>query len=389
MEQMSNKTPGDDFAELDKILDEGTSGPSPLEAMEKKSDERERGRFSWLSRLTKSKALFIALLISSIFTGVLGIFIGLSPELRYNAGGSSFIFFHDDFVHLLLAALYCVSFVYLNEPQFAIAKFKYQDREEDNSTQKITMIAAMGLALLGIVGTGIAGGLVIASFVSFLDFQTVPRWAQVFIIAFLPIVIAIYALLYSLYENSSRFERAARILRDQRREMENNRLIRNQKVDNYVTGEVQRAEIRYILAAVNSGALSGQRALDAIRSGKSLADLEIEDGRDYDGGGIGITGRGRNQVITVPGVLDQAESMGYFNWTVPTYLAWLKMGPAEAAQVLKAIGRSPAQAYTPAKEAGYVPGNMTPDNFGALWHQLMVIEIDSASPQDPSAGSRR
>jgi hypothetical protein len=221
----------------------------------------------------------------------LGIFMGLSPTLITQADGSQVIHFNTDFTHIMLAIVYAMAFVGTTELQLLIGKKKFNDREEGNPTQKISMLCVMTVAVFGMIGTGIAGGFVIASNIAFLsDFREIPHNAQVWVIVIIPLLLSFYGVMYIAYALSSDHAKAVRLTRDAERRMELDHATRMKNAQMVAKRTLQIEEIKAYWRMVNEGKLSAAEANAAMEAGKTLGQLEKEKGRDLDGNGkIGTT----------------------------------------------------------------------------------------------------
>lgn len=255
----------------------------------KKREENKTG-LDWSTEWNHYWYVYVFLFISAMFTGTLGIYMGLSPNLVTEADGTRYIHFNTDAAHVVLAVVYFIAFLGVTEIAFAIAKWKYFTREENNSKQTGTMVTAMAIAGLSILLTGIAGGMVVASNISFLsEFVNVPPAAQKWIVVCIPILIMAYTVLFSIYALASDTAASERIMSQQEREWELDNKTRMNAIRQIAAENLQAAQIEVFEKKVQEGLLSAAEALAAIEAGRSLKQEEVHLGRDLDGDGrIGL-----------------------------------------------------------------------------------------------------
>ncbi|RPJ29165.1 MAG: hypothetical protein EHM33_01985 [Chloroflexi bacterium] len=249
---------------------------------EKKNAEKTRG-LNWQTEWKNYWYVYVFLLISALFTGTLGIYMGLSPQLVDDPAGS-YIHFNTDIGHVLLAIVYLIAFVGVTEVAFAIAKWKFFTREESNNKQEWTMIVAMVIAGLSILGTGIAGGTVVASNIAFLsEFVNIPPAAQKWVVVAIPVLIVLYTFLFSIYALASESAATERIMREKERERELDNKTRMDAIRQIAAERLQAAQIEAFERLVEKGLISSAEALAAIEAGRSLHQEEVHLGRDLDG----------------------------------------------------------------------------------------------------------
>jgi hypothetical protein len=224
------------------------------------------------------------LLVSAVFTGTLGVMMGLSPY-RNDTG----IYYNTDFGHLLLAFIYAVAFITVTEFAFGLAKWLYFVREEQNNGQKFAMIAMMIVSGVSIVSTGIAGGMVIASTIAFLtDFAEIPHQAQVWVIVAIPTLMFLYAICGTVYILSSSEAAAKRLVREKQRENDLDHETRQNLIKQWGREQIQREWAKVFIRMVQEGKLTAAEAQAAVDAGLTLGQLEEKLGRDVDGkDGIG------------------------------------------------------------------------------------------------------
>jgi hypothetical protein len=277
----------DGLEKIDEKIRRRMEKPTLVDTLEEqKNRARDADDMTWGAEIQEYWYIYFFIAISAIFTGTLGFYMGTAPTR-----GPLGVTFHTDLFHLFLALVYILAFVGNTEVAFVLAKRKFFTREESNGTQKFTMVAAMCVALIGIIGTGIAGGLVVASTLEFLsDFVEVPHAAQKWVIGVIPVMLAIYSSLFTIYHLSSRKAKMDRMTREQLDRMSLDQIVRRRAITLVAEDSLQEAELAYFQEMVANGRLGAGEALAAIRAGKTLGQLERESGKDIDGfGGVGKT----------------------------------------------------------------------------------------------------
>ena len=163
----------------------------------------------WFAEFKTDQATYTIMAVSAIFTRS---WPDLALLNRANADGSTYIFFHTDFLHMVIAVIYAVSFVTVTEAAFLIAKNKFHSREEANPTQHNTMLVMMILAGLSIVGTGIARAARSARrFGVLTDFKEIPHSAQKWVVGVVPVLVCYLCLPADGYKLSSEEEKSNRL----------------------------------------------------------------------------------------------------------------------------------------------------------------------------------
>ena len=272
---------------LDKMIKERMGQGSLVADMEREEDKKlkvnESSLLSWSDDFHKYPYLYIILCVSALFTMTLGLFMGIAPKLDLAQG---VIVFQTDPMHIFLALVYMVAFVTVTEGAFVIAKLLYHTRENGNRTQTRTMLAMMLIAGFSIVGTGISGGMVVASNIAFLSaFIEIPESAQRWVIIIIPILLAIYAFLLTAYALSSAAAKSERMLWSSKRTSELDHQTRSRAIQQIADEQLQAAELSRFLELVQSGKISAAEAKAAIRAGRTLGQEEKRQGRDIDGDG--------------------------------------------------------------------------------------------------------
>jgi hypothetical protein len=232
--------------------------------------------------------VYVFLTVSALFTGTLGGYMGLAPEKMTDPLNPELtvIHFNTDGAHVFLAIVYILAFVVCTEVAFAIYKWLYFVREEENQTQKFSSITGMIVSGLSILGTGIAGGKVIASNIAFLsDFVNIPAGAQEWIVIAIPTLITIYVFITTFYVLSSETAASERIAREMKRSGDINHKTRMEGLEQVGAERLQMSQIKYYQQLVEAGSLTAGQAQAAIRANKTLGRLEKEQGKDIDASG--------------------------------------------------------------------------------------------------------
>ena len=273
---------------IDREIKNHLARPTLVSDLKKQSEKNReaQGGLDWSKEIRRYWFVYLFLAVSALFTGTLGIYMGLSPTSVTEADGSKYIHFNTDAGHVLLALVYLVAFVTVTEVAFAIAKWKFFTREERNNTQWWMMILAMVVAGLSILMTGIAGGVVVASNIAFLtDFVEIPSIAQKWVVVAIPVLIVTYTVLFSAYALSSSQAASERLTNEMERERELDNKTRMNAIRQIAAEKLQAAEIEAFQRLVMSGLISSAEALAAIEAGRSLMQEELFLGRDLDGDG--------------------------------------------------------------------------------------------------------
>jgi len=211
--------------------------------------------------------LYAFLAVSAVFTLTLGVFMGLAPKRLENGD----IFFHTDPAHLLLSLVYGMAFVAVTEFAFALGKRLFYIRESGNFSQSTTMIVMMIIAGVSILGTGIAGGIVVASTIDFLSaFVTIPEWAQYWVVRVIPGLIVLYSFLLTVYALSSKKAETERIIRDRVHQHELDQEMRRRTLEQYASEEIEKEALKLYMKQIEEGKISVAEAISLARSGNVL-----------------------------------------------------------------------------------------------------------------------
>jgi hypothetical protein len=282
MNELSNQVSSSLEDDLDARLAEIASGDSFVQKMEKKqkvkpkiddlSFEAEIGKYWWM---------YFLLLISALFTGTLGVFLGLAPYMTDTG-----LYFQTDGFHIFLSIAYCLAFITVTEFAFGLGKWLYYTRERKNASQAVSMIVWMIVAGVSILFTGIAGGSVLASYIAFMtEFAEVNVGSQQWIVKSIPALFVFYTVLGTFYALASRENRAKRMVREQQRDNELSHQTRLQVTKQWGQEQVQKADLMRYIRAVEQGLMTYQEAQDGIVAGRSLRETEELLRRDLDGDG--------------------------------------------------------------------------------------------------------
>lgn len=269
---------------LDKQIQEHMQRPTLVKKLKKDRKRKIEGQLDWAAELSKYWYVYIFLIVSALFTGTLGGYMGLAPYPTPTG-----LYFQTDLPHIFLAIVYVTAFITVTEVAFALSKRLFFTREENNNTQKFSMLAMLVVSGLSIFGTGLAGGMVIASNIDFMsEFAVIPTGAQKWVVAAIPALITTYTVLVTIYHLSSESAASERITREQIREQELDTLTRRRAIDAIASERLSYAEMQRYMVLVEEGKISAADANAAMRAGRLLGQEEIRQGRDIDGfGGVG------------------------------------------------------------------------------------------------------
>ena len=273
--------------DLDKQISDRIARPSLIGKMKAKNKAVQSTRLlDWSNELRQYWYVYVFLTVSAIFTMTLGFYMGIAPKFDPAA---MTITYQTDILHLILALVYMVAFVAVTEVAFVIGKWLFFTREEANIAQQISTIFMMVIAGVSILGTGIAGGMVIASQISFLtSFVSIPDTAQKWVVVAIPVLITLYTVLVTVYSLSSDSAASERLAREQKRASDLDNTTRTRAIEQIAAEQLQVTELKRYLELVANGHISAASAQAAIRAGRTLGQEEIRQGRDIDGiGGIG------------------------------------------------------------------------------------------------------
>ncbi len=283
---MSNKDDFEfDFADMSNIDDQllaEMDKPGLIDRMEEDSEKRAAVKQDWTNDIKRDPAIYVFLCISAVFTALLGIMLGLAPEKRIDPiSGASSIFFHDDWVHILITILLVVGFVGVTEYPYIVGKKKSHDREDGNTEQQWASNSIMTVSLTSVLITGVTGGVVTANVLGFLsEFDKIPPGAQIWAAIAIPLLIAVYTHLTTKYRLASRTDKTERLTRDQDRRMELENQTRMNRIRRMAMTKAQYAYIRRFWQAVNDGLMTPDEAQTAIDAKETIFQTEKRLGRD-------------------------------------------------------------------------------------------------------------
>jgi hypothetical protein len=282
----------DNRAKLDELknqVKDRLARPTLVNELTKQSEQSAAKNRGWIQKeIADDPGGFIFLVVSALFTAMLGIYLGLTPHLSPSPTnpGQMDIVFNTDFGHVVTAILYMVSLVLVTEIAFFYSRHKYHVREEGNGHQMWTMWVAMALAFVSIVVTGGAGGTVVASTLGFLtEFKEVPPSLQKYLVWVIPSLFGFYLVLHTIYRLSSQQAKAERIAQQvkEQQELEHRMLMDQLELEG--EEEIMLEEIEKYRDLVRRGKLTQGQARAARRAGKSIPELEKELNQDLDDNG--------------------------------------------------------------------------------------------------------
>lgn len=295
-----------DLRNIDEQINEVIGKPTLVEQMQEKNESVQSSKNNFGNEIKQHWYIYLPLLVSSVFTAMLGLYMGLAPYLKVETDGSKTIVFNSDWGHVITAAIYVVSFVFVTEGAFVIYHNLFHKREEGNNAQYGTMLTGMVLAGISIIGTGISGGMVVSSTLGFLsEFAEIPTSAQKWVVVVIPIMLGLYAALLTTYKLSSRAAKAERIASENEAKMALDQKMRMQGIQAIAKRRIQAASIKLYEEMVTRGLMSQAEADWAFNSGLSLNDIEKKLGRDLTGEGrigdtTGLQNRQRSSVSALP-----------------------------------------------------------------------------------------
>jgi predicted nucleic acid-binding Zn ribbon protein len=220
--------------------------------------------------------LYVMAAVSALFTITLGVFMGLNPQVQPDKS----VFFNTDFPHVMLAGTYAIAFVAVTEGAFIIAKRLFYTREKDNRIQSLTMLAMMIISGVSILGTGIAGGVVIASIIDFMSaFNEVPAWAQTWVIRIIPALLVVYIFLLTAYALGSN---KAEVRRKLKSDMEDSKLEIQQMIseaEQMAELEIKSKAVELFLQKMDAGGVDLAEVFAAAKSGDLASMIATESNR--------------------------------------------------------------------------------------------------------------
>lgn len=374
--------------DIDREIEEQMNRPTLLKKVKERRSQDPSKKTSWTSELEKHWYIYAPLAVSAVFTTMLGIYMGLTPHLIAdpNNPGQQIISFNTDWGHSITAVIYVIAFLFVTEIAFAIAHDRFHKREEDNGTQSGTMIVAMVLAGISIIGTGVSGGIVVASTLGFLtEFREIPASAQKWVVVVIPILLGVYTFLYAAYKLSSRQAQAERIARESEEEMTLDNQMRMRQIELLGKRKIQTAAIRFYERMVMEGLMSPEEAEWAKSSGKSLADIERELGRDLTGEGkVGDTSGLNRPALKSPPKVPQAAPRRY---TADDLCGLWGKTRAEVGEIFATYNNANHFYSYATTRQDWLPKDMTFENFADIWDEILS-EQQSSRVRVPSPVER-
>lgn len=368
-----------DFADMSSIDDQllaEMDKPGLIDRMEEDSEKREAEKQDWTNDVKRDPAIYVFLCISAVFTALLGIMLGLAPEKMLNPDGSSYIHFHDDWVHILITILLVIGFVGVTEYAYVIGKKKNQDREDANPEQNWASSTIMTVALISVLITGITGGIVTANVLGFLsEFEKIPPGAQIWAAIAIPLLIAVYTHLTTKYRLASRIDKSLRMTRDQDQRMDLENTTRMNRIRRMAMSKAQYAYIRRFWQAVNEGLMTPDEAQTAIDAKETIFQTEKRLGRDL----TGDKKIGEQHMLTpqAPGPALPNVPVSHKQYTAEEWLKFAGMRREEAFNMFQGIDfQSAGGAWNRLfMDYGMIPPGMTFTNFKEIYHNIIIEDF--------------
>jgi hypothetical protein len=372
--------------ELDGLIAERLARPSLVGKMKEKNKAiQSKKLLDFSSDVRKYWYVYLFLSVSSLFTGTLGIYMGIAPILDIT---SRTIIYQTDVMHLFLALVYFIAFIVVTEGAFVIGKWLFFTREEANLSQKITSFAMMLFSGISILGTGVAGGMVIASQISFMtSFVAIPDSAQKWVVIVIPVLITFYTALVTIYGLSSDSAASERLLNEQKRTADIEHTTRTRSIEQIAVEQLQVTELKRYMQLITEGKISAAEAQAAIRAGRTLGQEEMYQGRDIDGQyGIGNNGTARPRSdgylagggkLTYPPVRPSSVK----TYTLDEVLKFAGLSKNEAVSMIQQAGLTdPNMVFNELGTVGYLSDDLTRGNFKHIFQELMAGAIPAKIP---------
>jgi hypothetical protein len=260
---VSNNNEASNIEKINEEIRKRIGRPRLADQVQKSVKEAElqnENPFSIKAEAREHPILFALLAFSAIFSASLGIYIALSPRLQV-IDGATVVTYQTDLGHILQAILLMVVFVGITEFAFVAGNHYFHKREPGNNAQAISSFAVMAVAIVAIIGTGWAGGSVLASVTSFMTgFVEVPASAQKWIVYGIPLLIAFYTVSIAVYKNASKVLQNRRFLENERVLNEIDRRLRRDTATLAAEEMLEAAEIARYMELVRSGVMSAAEA---------------------------------------------------------------------------------------------------------------------------------
>jgi len=212
--------------------------------LDRRRAEQRAFRGNYKSDFVRYPLFYIGLLISGGLSAMSGIFIGLAPH--YVDG---VLVINFDFVNVMFALLYAVTFPLLGE--YAIAewhtKYALRDMDEvlDDNRQAIIALVMLFISVVFTLVTSLAASVILISLLGSFDvFRHIPAWAQTWTATVIPIGAVLHAVATMAYKHNSSEEENLRFLRLQRMnaEMQARLTIEEAMMQAWITVNLHRAE---------------------------------------------------------------------------------------------------------------------------------------------------
>ena len=275
-----------DMSDLDNQILADAGGDSLIDKVQEQKEKGISLRMPWMGDVQTHWFSYALLGLSFLLTEMLAVYLGLAPKMETALDGSSSIYWHTDFAHLATALVYMLVFPIVTEVAFDQARKKLHKAETGNFAQKTSMTVAVIVAVISIIGTGGAGGYLVLSTLGSAGIIEVPTSVQKWLIWAIPSLLATFAVLHMIYNNSSKKAKQQKIVLEEAEQDELEDQLRMKKIERAGNRAIRAAAIRSYERAVAEGLLSMDEAKDGLARGKSLAQLEQELKRDLTGDGL-------------------------------------------------------------------------------------------------------
>jgi len=381
-----------ELREIDEQISEVIGAPTLVDQMQARNDKVQAAKTNWVNEFRQYWYIYLPLLVSSVFTMMLGLYMGLAPYLKTEADGSKMITFNSDWAHIFTAAVYVVAFVFVTEVAFAIFHNLFHKREDSNGTQHGTMLFGMILAGISIIGTGVSGGMVVSSTLGFLtEFKEVPPSAQRWVVSVIPTMLGLYTALFAAYKLSSRKSKAERIARENEDKLELDNQVRMRGIQAIGKRRIQAAAIKMYEDMVMRGLLSPTEADWALNSGLTLAEIEKKLGRDLTGEGRVGDVSGLNQLPAyhkgMQHYLPTPQPVAHTYTADELCNLWKKTRDEVGAIFATYNNSNHFYSYSEAR-GNWLPEDMTRENFGQIFDELVMENAVHPVPTASNNGKK-
>jgi hypothetical protein len=255
----------------------------------KDSDRKKKESLTFsdmLIDLKRNPMIAIGLGGSALLTSLMGLFIGINPQL--DAGGNLSLFggvygWGAQIMGILFGVLYAITFPIIGEWASYYWYRKGALRDENNVKQAITSYTMLTVAFGFMITTAVAASYILASLLhTFEAFYVIPVWAQKWTILIIPIALALHAGSNMYYDHVSEYAR-------ERRELERGLQTAQLEAENRM--REARINAKKDMANAMAEEYEGLAAQNAVKAGGRLArQAWRQDERtfsgDHDGDGI-------------------------------------------------------------------------------------------------------